>query len=117
MRISDWSSDVCSSDLPLRPDSGRPADQTARDGETPASRAACFTFASAQFVHLRANEHLGDLRLIGPKRVDRGKVLRHIVAQQDRGALSSDERSVGKACGSTCRARWWPAHYKKKRMT
>src|SRR3546814_19825442 len=98
MRISDWSSDVCSSDL------------------------------------------------IGPKRVDRGKVLRHIVAQQDRGALAfdiaevravlgvadqrgqrgreapcdlrridqplqferSEERRVGKECVSTCSSRWSP---------
>src|SRR3546814_16571625 len=27
----------------------------------------------------------------------------------------SEERSVGKECVSTCRLRWWPYHYKKKK--
>src|SRR3546814_14234239 len=33
------------------------------------------------------------------------------VAIEDR----SEERRVGKECGSTCRTRWSPDHYKKKR--
>src|SRR3546814_15384141 len=27
----------------------------------------------------------------------------------------SEERRVGKECVSTCRSRWWPYHYKKKK--
>src|SRR3546814_11872710 len=27
----------------------------------------------------------------------------------------SEERRVGKECVSTCRTRWWPYHYKKKK--
>src|SRR3546814_15020100 len=28
----------------------------------------------------------------------------------------SEERRVGKECVSTCRSRWWPNHYKKKKF-
>src|SRR3546814_17774259 len=31
------------------------------------------------------------------------------------GVDRSEERRVGKECGSTCRSRWWPYHLKKKK--
>src|SRR3546814_12719737 len=31
------------------------------------------------------------------------------------GIPRSEERRVGKECVSTCRSRWWPYHYKKKK--
>src|SRR3546814_12031580 len=33
------------------------------------------------------------------------------------GVGRSEERSVGKECGSPCRSRWRPSHYKKKTKT
>src|SRR3546814_11549830 len=33
------------------------------------------------------------------------------------GVLRSEERRVGKECGSTCRSRWSPYHEKKKTIT
>src|SRR3546814_17975947 len=32
-------------------------------------------------------------------------------------ARRSEERRVGKECGNTCRSRWSPDHYKKKKTT
>src|SRR3546814_18912076 len=34
-----------------------------------------------------------------------------------RGQWRSEERRVGKECVSTCRSRWSPSHYKKKKIT
>src|SRR3546814_7981720 len=77
MRISDWSSDVCSSDLALGADrlAGRRRDPRPEQGGT--EFAAVF-------------------------------VLQEIVAPGDRPAREnrSEERRVGKECGSTCRSRW-----------
>src|SRR3546814_17112554 len=33
----------------------------------------------------------------------------------DRGQFRSEERRVGKECVSTCRSRWTPIHYNKKK--
>src|SRR3546814_4278672 len=93
MRISDWSSDVCSSDLlnirqiecPVyvvcfRQDGGRgPAGLSVNSAETDASPHA---FPATIFS---LNCH--------PARCSR-----------------SEERRVGKACVSTCRSRWSPYH-------
>src|SRR3546814_1877030 len=80
MRISDWSSDVCSSDLAHRDrrqqaggDPGREGHEERRDATAPA----------------------GDE---GDGQDDRREVQR------------SEERRVGKECVSTCRSRWAPYH-------
>src|SRR3546814_1944536 len=83
MRISDWSSDVCSSDL--------------------RAIAAGHLFApSMTSVSLRANNYLRNytydlIRMLSP-RLTRDAVMR------------SEERRVGKECVSTCRSRWSPYH-------
>src|SRR3546814_17652217 len=41
--------------------------------------------------------------------------LRRALAQPRADEHSSEERRVGKACGSTCRSRWSPDRYKKKK--
>src|SRR3546814_4205219 len=83
MRISDWSSDVCSSDLllPRRGGGG-----TRRRGE----------------VAVHAAERQGSLHRAAVGR-DRYPVAQHDL---DR----SEERRVGKECVSTCRSRWSPYH-------
>src|SRR3546814_17227876 len=45
---------------------------------------------------------------------DAGAVMGRMVAAQ-MAAIRSEERRVGKECGSTCRSRWSPYHEKKKR--
>src|SRR3546814_20734837 len=75
MRISDWSSDVCSSDL------AGPGD-------------AIPLVAAFGLLHQCAEP---------------GSVA--VVLQCAR----SEERRVGKECVSTCRSRWSPYHYKKKK--
>src|SRR3546814_16218918 len=39
--------------------------------------------------------------------------LTNALAEAGRGTARSEERRVGKECGSTCRSRWSPYHYKK----
>src|SRR3546814_17551160 len=90
MRISDWSSDVCSSDLPL----GGSAVQRARTDGRGAVRSG-----------RRAN-HPPRGR---PRR--RGGASRPTAAV---GRVRSEERRVGKECVSTCRSRWSPYHSKKR---
>src|SRR3546814_14055159 len=98
MRISDWSSDVCSSDL----GAGFAAQQIflalldagLADLGQPEERAFV---GGAQFLLADATDIADEVRGGGPERV---------VAGQAR----SEERRVGKECVSTCRSRWSPYH-------
>src|SRR3546814_11239581 len=54
----------------------------------------------------------GDVRLGHEQHVDRR--LRRDIAERD-DVVRSAERRVGKECVSTCRSRWSPYHYKKKK--
>src|SRR3546814_7161085 len=83
MRISDWSSDVCSSDLRL------PAPGPADDGSNGRS--------SGPAPGLRDR---GADRYPAPS--GRGAA--------DGARARSEERRVGKECVSTCRSRWTPYH-------
>src|SRR3546814_15567365 len=88
MRISDWSSDVCSSDLII--------DIMYVDSH-----------CHLDFPELAQN--LPDI--LG--RMEQNQVSHALVVSvnlPDR----SEERRVGKECVSTCRYRWSPYHYKKK---
>src|SRR3546814_4511992 len=86
MRISDWSSDVCSSDLGEEIERSHPL--PVRSDAEPGSD--------------HPNEDCGH---------EHGEA----GADQDpepgaRAALRSEERRVGKECVSTCRSRWSPYH-------
>src|SRR3546814_5574710 len=88
MRISDWSSDVCSSDLQ--------ADDLG----------AAIT---------RALDDRVELALRGPSLLDQigERYPRHgrVADERDHGvAMRSEERRVGKECVSKCRSRWSPYH-------
>src|SRR3546814_12901571 len=98
MRISDWSSDVCSSDLCERqvelsgPDAARLAQMmTPRD----LSRAAVGQCLYAPLVDETASM------------INDPVILK---LAEDRFWLRSEERRVGKECVSTCRSRWSPYH-------
>src|SRR3546814_20733256 len=91
MRISDWSSDVCSSDL------------------VAALRAA----ALDQFGQR------GVVQVLDDRRLQAFAALAGVIDLDVRQALGavdrSEERRVGKECVSTCRSRWSPSHSKKKK--
>src|SRR3546814_13845120 len=108
MRISDWSSDVCSSDLALR---------VLRDANVGALR------------FLRPQVWLAEERVIQVvegRRLEAGGVVggeAKVVAEGQAPAdaaggvaaeLRSEERRVGKEGGSTCRSRWSQDHEKTK---
>src|SRR3546814_18773371 len=105
MRISDWSSDVCSSDLLGRALSGRRNLVLTRGGRVPF---AGMEAAASVDAALRAAEEdgAGELCVIGGAQV---------YALTLPLATRSEERRVGKECVSTCRSRWSPYHYKKKK--
>src|SRR3546814_18973992 len=96
-RISDWSSDVCSSDLAVFFAGLRAA--VLRAG----LRAVVFRFVVLRAAALRATFFAG-LRAV----VFRFTVLRVAGFRFAR----SDERRVGKECVSTCRYWWAQFHYK-----
>src|SRR3546814_12604874 len=101
MRISDWSSDVCSSDLagarrhhpgapPAAAGGGRAGGAHGLEGQ--------------QFRIARAGAYQPDFCAHG--------VILVLVGIRE----SSEERRVGKECVSTCRSRWSPFHSKKKHI-
>src|SRR3546814_9771368 len=101
MRISDWSSDVCSSDLSLYPD--------ARPGPIrrwPGRKWPTFGYAALSLLPGRIRRH--------PLRATRElhRLDRRAEGQLQHGAVvgRSEERRVGKECVSTCRSRWSPYH-------
>src|SRR3546814_21012129 len=106
MRISDWSSDVCSSDLNVRlpPHACQSFRRCwfARNQALPLPRVGTLPVLPSGFPEYRARI----IARIGGMRVRRGQ-----------GALldRSEERRVGKECVSTCRSRWSPYHKKKKK--
>src|SRR3546814_14972169 len=102
MRISDWSSDVCSSDLKLKP-------RLATDFQR---KLLAATMQSIQDVSnpLRLNNFSASFR----------ELFRHVLvklAPDDQVIATSwfvpdrsEARRVGKECVSTCRSRWSPYH-------
>src|SRR3546814_11023518 len=107
MRISDWSSDVCSSDLV---DERGEAPGRCPQGEDDAKGERACARLGEQLAHGGGGVGcvLGEEPL---EEVDDGALgaLREVRADR------SEERRVGKAGVSTCRSRWWPYHEKKKR--
>src|SRR3546814_17028251 len=102
MRISDWSSDVCSSDLHHL---GKPGFRRQHELRMVAQKAA------QQVVQHRIIEHWRDteaeLSDAVPAHIP-GRTAHAVDAR-------SEERSVGKACVSPCRSRWSTYHLKKKK--
>src|SRR3546814_10993840 len=100
MRISDWSSDVCSSDLTV----GWPLDRS--------------TYGGSFLYHLENNQvavgfvigldysnpHLSPFDEM--QRFKTHPAIRPVFE----GGRRSEERRVGKECVSTCRSRWSPSH-------
>src|SRR3546814_12362806 len=98
MRISDWSSDVCSSDL--LGDAGHGFQLVAQ--EPVLKPAELRQVMPAAPVDQRIFIDPADAGRIGTERATR--------ARRQSSLHSSEERRVGKECVSTCRSRWSPYH-------
>src|SRR3546814_14466845 len=100
MRISDWSSDVCSSDLEVEQQAG---DDTVGNGHLVAAP------AQPAAGHLQPIVDAGGTlgRRLGKSRVIGSEILG---MDQPGEGVRSEERRVGKECVSTCRSRWSPYH-------
>src|SRR3546814_12984821 len=110
MRISDWSSDVCSSDLRSRRNGG--AVGRLRLGREDAQAVERLfrhrlILLAQHFGIDEAGRDDGAVRLLHKPQ---GDVVPLAVIGR---AARSEERRVGKECVSTCRSRWSPYHYKK----
>src|SRR3546814_13123801 len=111
MRISDWSSDVCSSDLGTLGGvtGGLAADVAvvlAQENGAPAL--ALVDLSGIERIPVQSFDNS---RCIADLRFD-GAPAELLIAGEAayKAALRSEERRVGKACVSTCRSRWWPYH-------
>src|SRR3546814_16698798 len=91
MRISDWSSDVCSSDL--------------HNDLADSVRSLVARVAPSEVLHEALETPV-------PNPPPYWKA----AAEQGLQGVRSEERRVGKECVSTCRSRWSPYHYKKKHI-
>src|SRR3546814_20358540 len=109
MRISDWSSDVCSSDLI----GDRPGAQ-ARVDLVELLLVEILDVLRRQLLQVVDRQrmpifHLGEVRLVG--------VALAVLGERDVGRARSEERRVGKECVSTCRSRWSRYLFKKTKTT
>src|SRR3546814_13450754 len=105
MRISDWSSDVCSSDLEIGKREGA---RLVCGGGKPAHLAKGWWVEPTLFADVRNDMRIAREEIFGP-------VLVAIAFDDDEDAVRiandrSEERRVGKECVSTCRSRWAPYH-------
>src|SRR3546814_20038235 len=103
MRISDWSSDVCSSDLPyLEATKNIIVSNTFTQIENAIillnEHDTRFEYEVYDISHLHTLAYFADKGLIKPPFFIQGIFGR------------SEERRVGKECVSTCRSRWSPYH-------
>src|SRR3546814_15131709 len=99
MRISDWSSDVCSSDLP---DAALPLlDGKAGQVKPGLMIPAATCLADRPAVHQAA---------VAPLSVDATLELHGRTSTKIALERRSEERRVGKECVSTGGCRWWPYH-------
>src|SRR3546814_12488547 len=125
MRISDWSSDVCSSDL--NRDSAKPVatwldpSQTVSQAKKPAntmpakapaanpSATLSVLMVTAKPITAATSIMPSEPRLITPDF--------SLISRPSAASISgrSEERRVGKECVSTCRSRWSQYHEKKKK--
>src|SRR3546814_16732176 len=124
MRISDWSSDVCSSDLLLS------LIVVVIDGRKLIGEQARRLFKT----QASGDEKVGEQRVAQPVAIASAGALGAVRGEAAQADLAenvvvvhrdephirpprSEERRVGKECVSTYRSRWSPYHSKKKTMT
>src|SRR3546814_12426477 len=104
MRISDWSSDVCSSDLPHVDQP--PEEGIALLGDRHVERIDDEALPMGGAEHQR-HDHAGEGHFEPAEAHATGN-------EDDQRSNRSEERRVGKECVSTCRSRWSRYNLKKK---
>src|SRR3546814_19638507 len=104
MRISDWSSDVCSSDLTAIEQNDRRSDKIERGSACLLIFQAAITKATKAVESHGSGQSVSRLTLVqfGSDLLAQRRILEP--------AKRSEERRVGKECVSTCRSRWSPVH-------
>src|SRR3546814_17273577 len=127
MRISDWSSDVCSSDLPARMqriDVGllvcilvNYSYSLLRESHSPIRSFKIGITKSLLLISIQSSGKLShDLRIFIVQVIFFSQVFGQVIQLSRREnhtrlfVWRSEERRVGKECVSTCRSRWWPYH-------
>src|SRR3546814_17277029 len=132
MRISDWSSDVCSSDLNGKVQAlgdvraGHAAATSVRKQDTiprgiadlaapgPDQRGSWAPERHAAFFAALATQMRGGLpfkdNVPAPHADHLGNAAARVVHHAEQGAVRSEESRVGEAGVSTCRSRGWPYH-------
>src|SRR3546814_16374949 len=112
MRISDWSSDVCSADLanvaPRLCAEMQDAWHAGDVGKATEIQERLYPLHKALFCEARPGPVKYAASLLGRASAETRLPLCEIAA-----ASRSEERRVGKECVSTCRSRGWPDHKKK----
>src|SRR3546814_10921531 len=98
MRSSDWSSDVCSSDLLKVPQLGLAPFDTAANK---------WVFSVPQSYGVMYRAIFEEMKKRDIKKIA-------YIGFSDAQGERSEERRVGNECVSTCRSRWSPYHYKEK---
>src|SRR3546814_13499649 len=106
MRISDWSSDVCSSDL-----AGEEDERATSSDRRPSRQSGLVRLPAAKPEKSQAESVAGQ-RIEGRVIVVDGDTM--LVGS--RLVRRSEERRVGKEGVSTCSSRWSPYHSKKKNI-
>src|SRR3546814_11707835 len=107
MRISDWSSDVCSSDLAKGRDPMPRGARARHDVASQVRRPAAWKALHGVCHHCRHSQRLR--RHLRHQRL-RCRARRRTPAGEP--VCRSEERRVGKECVSTCRSRWSPDYSK-----
>src|SRR3546814_11258112 len=105
MRISDWSSDVCSSDLTLVSREISPLDSAVVTVGSFHAGAKHNIISDEARLQLTVRSYTDEVRnhlLDGIVRIAKGEAIA--------AGMRSAERRVGKECVSTCRSRWSPSH-------
>src|SRR3546814_13701204 len=110
MRISDWSSDVCSSDLATDLRKFKQmmlSEKTLEDSiEANFPGLANFVQRSLQFIGRQYETTVGPIDILARDKKTGGYVV--IELKKGLAADRSEERSVGKEGDSTWRSGWWP---------
>src|SRR3546814_18020513 len=118
MRISDWSSDVCSSDLCSRGSPGHVPSHRGRDGRAPRDQDRRSIMATIGTLKKTANgEFVGDITTLSVQAKGVGIVPDSNPASENAPSHRfmvgrSEENPVGKGLVRTCRSRWEPDNAK-----
>src|SRR3546814_20182852 len=103
MRISDWSSDVCSSDL------------HGLNGDSHIARLWASLAQELMGFPRHLSQHPGGFVIARDKLcrlvpIENAAMPERSIVQWDKDDLRSEARRVGKECVSTCGSRWSPSH-------